>query len=643
MKKLFLTGLLAFTIIKLSAQIQGISYQAVIIDKEPQEVPGRDITGNIMPDQPLMMRFSILDAAGTIEYQEEHSATTDMYGMIELIIGKGTPTASSPGEFSDIDWSGVQKWLKVDLSIGDDEVFYTDFSYEELTFVPYAYHRNITATGSMIIDGMTTLKSRLDVTQGSPSFLSGDLTVTEQTTLNNNLTVNAPSSLNGQVTIDPDMGSSGSKDDWNAYPLRVEGSNQGVAIKVDGSRSSNNYFVTFWDDVNIQGRIEGQTTKELLADPEYIFDNVMYANEVIRSTVDVAKAAAGIVSASTSSTGCAGLGACVTAPVPSLIAGAIAEQVMEAANLALVVADPIIYNVFKHTNIGVTYQSGAGDYAEWLPKSDCSEEFIAGEIVGVKNGYISKKTEGADHLLVISRNPIVLGNMPPAGKEADYEKVAFLGQVPVKVLGSVKPGDFIIPSGNNNGTGVAVSPESLKPAQFSLVVGTAWTSSESVGYNYVNTAVGLSTGQVAKQASKVIDKQQQEISDLKARLDKMDQLLAQNVPGYASAMGIKSDAVVSAPAIQTVIVSPETSPQSDQRVVLYQEISKDQMEQGLALAEKMLAEKGVDLKNHPFFDKIHNEPGFKESFIDDALASVKREMEKLSVEDAKSGAKTVKY
>ena len=115
MKKIFLPGLLLFAILRLSGQTQGLNYQAVIIDKTPQEIPGRDITGNIMPNQPLMIRFSILDAAGTIEYQEEHNTTTDMYGMINLVIGKGIQTGISPNEFTGIDWNGQQKSLKVGL------------------------------------------------------------------------------------------------------------------------------------------------------------------------------------------------------------------------------------------------------------------------------------------------------------------------------------------------------------------------------------------------------------------------------------------------------------------------------------------------------------------------------------------------
>ncbi|UCG28364.1 MAG: hypothetical protein JSV24_03105, partial [Bacteroidales bacterium] len=542
--------------------------------------------------------------------------------------------------FSEIDWNGTPKALKVDISLSDTDIFYTDFSYEELTFVPYAYHRNITATGSLEVDGMTSLKSRLDVTDGSPTFLSGDLTVDQYTTLNNNLTVNAESSMKGQVTINPDFGEDKDKSSYASYPLRVEGGNQGIAVKIKGSRTSDNYFVTFWDEKNIQGRIEGQTTTDLLTDPEYIFDNVLFANEIIRSTVDVAKAVAGVASASSSSTVCAGLGACVTAPVPSLIAGAIAEVVMESANLALVIAEPIMYNVFKHTNIGVTYQSGSGDYAEWLPKLNPDEKFQPGDIVGTKGGFITKSTDNADHLMVISHSPIVLGNMPKEGKEAEYEKVAFMGQVPVKVIGNVQPGDYIIPDGNNNGAGIAVSPDEIKPGQYCKIVGIAWSGSESLQYGFVNVAVGLNANDVAKLGIKQeqkIKEQEEEINSLKEQISLMNDILSQLVPNYASLIQTSQQKNSS----QAELYQDQTE-LTDERTITYYEVTREQILEGISLAKKTLEERGVDITSYPFFERLETEPEFKESFIKDTLASIKNELDKCFEEDAKSGARVIK-
>jgi hypothetical protein len=587
-----------------------------------------------------MVRFSILDAAGTIEYQEEHTTITDMYGMINLMIGRGIQTVISPGIFAEIDWSGTPKALKVDLSLSNVDIFYTDFSYEELTFVPYAFHKNITATGSLIVDGMTSLKSRVAVTDGSPTFLSGNLTVDEETTLHNNLTVNAATSLKGQVTINADLSTAGDDSNYESYPLRIEGSKQGVAVKIKGSRSVSNNFITFWDDENIQGRIEGQTINDLNNDPEYIFDNIVLAEATVMSGIDVAMATAEVVSASTSSTGCVGLGACVTTPIPSLIAGAVANLALQSANLAMVIAEEVMYNNFKRDNIGVTYQSGAGDYAEWLPKSILNEKFLSGDIVGVKEGQISKNTDEADHFMVISYNPIVLGNMPEIGKEAYYEKVAFMGQVSVKVFGKVNPGDYILPSGKNNGAGIAVSPDNIQPDQYQKIVGIAWSGSESQQYGYVNVAVGLNANDVAKLSVKqdqIIKEQELEINNLKDQINQMNNVLSQLVPNYNSLMQTTQQSGKTSAAIN--------QPQSDlkeERIIIYHEVTKGDFLEGIKLAKETLKERGIDINANPFLKKMETDPEFRECFINDAIASVKKEMDKSYQKDLKTGNKAIK-
>jgi len=588
MKKLLILGISFFMTVNLFGQSQGISYQAVIIDQNPLEVPGEDISGNILPNHDLMVRFTILDAAGTIEYKEEHSTITDEYGMINLIIGKGTAMATSPKtSFPEIDWDGSPKALKVDISFSATDVFFTDFGYEELTFVPYAYHKNITATGSLIVDGVTDLRSRLQVSDGSPTFLTGNLQVDEYTTLENDLTVNAPSELNGQVTIKSELtGSSGS---YDSYPLRVEGATQGISVKIAGNRNADNYFVTFWDDQNMQGRIEGQTSGDLALNPEYIFDNVIFATDIIMGGIDVGKAIAEIVTVATSSTLCVGVVPCVTTPAPSEIVKAAADLILEIVKLAIVVAQPIAYNVFKHTQIGVSYESGAGDYAEWLLKADPNETFQPGDIVGVYGGRISKTTENADHLLVVSLNPIVLGNMPGEGKEADYEKVAFMGQVPVKVVGDVETGDFILASGFNNGLGIAVSPDGIRPDQYCRIVGTAWSGSDSLQVGYVNLAVGLNANDMARlnmvQEEK-IKVQEDAISALKDQVNMMNAILGQVLPDYYALMNDGSEKSAKA----NVYDDPNTGP--GDMLVVYHEITREHVQEGLALAEKILKERG---------------------------------------------------
>lgn len=649
MKKIFLLALSLLVAVQIYSQTQGITYQAVIINKNPQEIPGNDISGNIIPNRAIMVRFTILDAAGTIDYQEEYSTTTDAYGMINLIIGQGIQTTSSPKTFNDIDWNGAPKDLKVDISLSQTEVFYTDFSNQQLNFVPYAYHKNITATGTLIVDGATTLNSRFDVKNSSPTFLTGSLTVDQSTLLQKDLTVDSISKLNGQVTIKADV--NGDDDKYESYPLRIEGSNQGIAIKVDESRSNSNNYVTFWDTDGIQGRIEGQTTTDLLTDPEYLYDNSVFLVELGIATAEEIGAVSSVVAASTSSTGCVGLGACVTAPIPSLIADAIKDLVIKSATLAVNIANPIAYNVFKHTQIGVTYQSGAGDYAEWLPKSDINEKFLPGDIVGVKGGRISKSTENADHYLVISLKPIVLGNMPKEGDESKSEKVAFMGQVPVKVLGKVQAGDYIIPSGSNNGVGIAVSPSNMEPDQYQKIVGIAWEANES-SLGYVNVAVGLNANDIARLSIKQeqkIEQQKVEINSLKDQLNKMNSVLSQLIPNYASMMNVNqansinvSNDNISNEVKNEVTQSVNKVEANSENTIYYYQVSVEQVEEGISLAEKSLKEKGIDINTHPFFSKMYSDPEYKKSFIDKIVTSINVQIDKNMKRDIQSGAKVVK-
>jgi hypothetical protein len=140
---------------------------------------------------------------------------------------------------------------------------------------------------------------------------------------------------------------------------------------------------------------------------------------------------------------------------------------------------------------GVAYVTTGGDYAEALPRLDPGEHIEKGDIVGVFAGKVSKRTTGAQHVLVVSSRPAVVGNLPPEEQEAGYEKVAFLGQVQVRVRGPVQAGDFILASGKDDGTGVAVAPERIRPDQLERIVGRAWQSSDGQGVKRINAAVGL--------------------------------------------------------------------------------------------------------------------------------------------------------
>ncbi|MCF6240495.1 MAG: autotransporter adhesin family protein [Bacteroidales bacterium] len=582
LKNTFVLILSLLCSIHLFSQSQGINYQALLIDNDAKEIPGVDIEGSYMPNQQLTIRFSIIDENGIVNYQEEHQTQTDDYGMINLVIGEGTPTAQSAGNFEDIDWNGAAKNLLVEISLGATTNNFEEFSSEKLHFVPYAYHRNITATGTMIIDGSSTLNDTLTVANGSPTFLtgnlavdgsstfnglvtfqdilvedstnlngilnvnngsptylsgnltveqtsnlngvlnvnassnlngdlnvnngsatnlSGNLTVQQTTHLQNTLTVDATSSLNGRVTINANV--NGNQSSKNSYPLRIQGSNQGIAITVDGGRNTGKNFITFWDANGAHGRIEGQTSSELHNSFDYIWDQTYESLMTATQTALVVADVAGVDDGD--------------------------AAVVEGVQMVAEIAHFAKRNVKRENSIGIAFESGGADYAEWLEKAYPDETFSFGDIVGVKGGKIAKNMPGADSYMVVSKNPVVLGNMPPKGQEINYEKVAFMGQVPVKVRGIVNIGDYIIASGLNDGFGRAVSPEKISINEYVKIVGIAWSASGGNGsYSMINVAVGINTGALVS----VIKSQKAEIEGLKKQLGKLDSFLSSKFPDY---------------------------------------------------------------------------------------------------------------
>ncbi len=140
---------------------------------------------------------------------------------------------------------------------------------------------------------------------------------------------------------------------------------------------------------------------------------------------------------------------------------------------------------------GVTYGSKGADYAEYLPKMNPSDQFQLGQIVGVHGGKVSLKTEGAEQIMAISRAPVVVGNVPPDSERHNFVTVGFMGQLPVVVRGKVFAGDYIIPSGREDGTAKAVRPENLTIDHIGRTLGRAWSESENNLYSLINVAIGL--------------------------------------------------------------------------------------------------------------------------------------------------------
>ncbi len=628
-----------------SAQSDGMSYQAVILDKNPLEIPGMDVGGNFLAETEITLRFTIEDPGQNIEYQESQLTTTDPFGMVNVIIGQGLNSNESPGNFNEINWNGEAKFLIIDLAYGGSEL--EELSRQNLLFVPYAYHRNIIATQTLDVDGATTLNNTLNVFEEStledlivngstqlnqtltvegasilnnslsvngstdingefnvvgqnPATFSGTVTSEGETILNGTFTANSTSCFNDQVTIKTQE--SGGQSSYDAYPLRVEGSTHGIAIKVtDGLPDSGNNFISFFDsNGNVRGRIEGETLEEVYTSPEYIYNLTKYGLAGANAGANLATALLGVQV-------CAGVGV-VTCP-PSW-----SDIVIATANVAFVIADAALYDNYIAENTGVTYASGSADYAEYLEQLITDEIITAGDVVGVIGGKITLDLTGASQILVVSTKPAMLGNMPEDADTKPYEKVAFMGQVPVKVFGEVEIGDYIIPSGNNDGIAVGVSAKEITLEQYSKIVGIAWSGvKKTEGISRINISIGLNYNDLAK----VVARQQKEISQIKSSFELLNSRITALEKGESTPTDFNNS--------DAQIISEIISKEKDIRSGVYdtyerpETIDRELVEEALKMTEDLMIEQGIDVINDPLLSKLFYDEEFKEKVIQETI------------------------
>ena len=277
---------------------------------------------------------------------------------------------------------------------------------------------------------------------------------------------------------------------------------------------------------------------------------------------------------------------------------------MAAADLALATINLALFYEHVDANYGVTYQSGSADYAEWLERLNPNEKIYPGEIVGVYGGKISKYTKDARQLMVISTKPAILGNMPKEGQEDLYEKVAFMGQIPVRVRGFAIVGDYILPSGLNDGTGIAVSPEEIRDNQYADIVGVAWSPSYSEGnISTINMAIGLNSNDVADLTSKQevrISQLENKLQNLEARLIAIENgtKYTPNVPAIASP---KQNAQ---PSRYDLIVASMPS-----------ELSDEIMDEAFNLIRERFNDQGIAIEDHAGLNKLFNDQSYKAEII----------------------------
>ncbi|MBK7373711.1 MAG: hypothetical protein IPJ09_20185 [Saprospiraceae bacterium] len=474
-------------------------------------------------------------------------------------------------------------------------------------------------TGALKVSGGVGIGGKLNVGQ--------KLTVTGLTTLNGGL-IQAKKGL--FVTANGP---------FIASFIRTTSFNNGISIKVNNpSPGWANNFVEFRKNGGgVIGRIEGENLSQYLLNPNYIreievldFDITFAEITVATASMFVVAAAAELVAALASTTACIGFGACATAPVASFIVKAGLAVTARAVGLGLAVArrdeakdQKTAYIAYKGPpRVGVTYESGAGDYAEWLEKADHEEVFLPGYIVGMRNGKISKTINKHERSLVISTKPIVLGNMPQ-GNESSFEKVAFLGQVPVYVSGKVTMGDYILPSGFNDGVGKAVHPDQLSAEDYSQIVGVAWSAGQSDELSLILTAIGLHEGDI----SKVILENKNEIKNLKASLDNSSVLLANLLPEYKSRAKLPTEPIVKFDEQKALSMLKELDAASPYNGMAhnyiksmsgnsdYSDVSREQVMEVLNISEITLLKNGGNDQQNSFFRQLKTDASAQDFYI----------------------------
>jgi hypothetical protein len=131
MKK-YLFSLILLLISYVGFSQKGLSYQAVILDPNPIEAPGLDISGQPFVNGEVWIKFSIYGSA--LQYEEVQKTKTDAYGLVNLLIGSVTPAS-----FNSLVWDSSLKTLQVHVSFNQGGS-YTKVSDQKLTYNPYSLY-----------------------------------------------------------------------------------------------------------------------------------------------------------------------------------------------------------------------------------------------------------------------------------------------------------------------------------------------------------------------------------------------------------------------------------------------------------------------------------------------------------------------
>jgi hypothetical protein len=137
MKRILLFFSLLLTSFVGYSQNKGINYQAVIIDPNPIEIPGKDVAAQPFVNKEVWLKFTI-SQDGVTQYEEIQKTQTDSYGLVNLTIGTGINTGKG-GTFASLSWEGNTKNIVTSVSF-DKGSRYVEVGNQKLNHVPYSLY-----------------------------------------------------------------------------------------------------------------------------------------------------------------------------------------------------------------------------------------------------------------------------------------------------------------------------------------------------------------------------------------------------------------------------------------------------------------------------------------------------------------------
>ena len=141
------TLLFIFSLLTLSLWAQdGINYQGAATDANGDELTNQNIT----------IRASVLStsASGNLEWEETHSATTDQFGLFNVVIGQGTNTTNgATATFDDMDWGSGNHFLKIEMD-ATGGTNYAMIGTTQMMSVPYALYAKSAGIDSAMLANM---------------------------------------------------------------------------------------------------------------------------------------------------------------------------------------------------------------------------------------------------------------------------------------------------------------------------------------------------------------------------------------------------------------------------------------------------------------------------------------------------------